>query len=85
MTAKILLHDRWGELLRNAPEAGMGYWIATVKTSAGEIFEHVVIDSGWVVDVPGYADIPFTPDDVVEIQVTNDKSRYHPRGAGRGV
>lgn len=54
----------------------MGYWIATIKTSKGELFEHVVIDSGWVVDVPGYAGIPFAADDVTDVQVTNDKSRY---------
>jgi hypothetical protein len=76
MPAKILLSDRWATLLREAPEAGMGYWIATVTTNAGEIFEHVVIDSGWVVEVPGYAGIPFSPDQIAAIQVTNDKSKY---------
>jgi hypothetical protein len=54
----------------------MGYWIATVTTNAGEIFEHVVIDSGWVVEVPGYAGIPFTDEQITAIQVTNDKSKY---------
>jgi hypothetical protein len=85
MTIKIHLPDHWAEVLRNAPEAGMGYWIATVKTSSGEVFERVVIDSGWVVDVPGYTGIPFGPADVAEIQVTNDKSRYNPHGRGPGV
>ena len=85
MPIKILLPSRWAKLLRDAPEAGMGYSIATVKTSSGETYDHVVIDSGWVVDVPGYIGIPFTPDEVAEIKVTNDKSRYSPRGSGPGV
>jgi hypothetical protein len=76
----FVLPHRWAEVIRQAPEAGMGYCIATVKTSLGQVFEHVVIDSGWVVDVPGYAAIPFTGEEVTEIHVTNDKSKYFPRG-----
>lgn len=72
----FILPDRWSSLLRAAPEAGMGYWIATIKTSTGAVFERVVIDSGWITEVPGYADIPFTPDQITDIQVTNDKSEY---------
>ena len=81
----IHLPDRWAKVIREAPEAGMGYCIATVKTSTGEVFEHVVIDSGWVVDVPGYAGVPFTFEQVTDIQVTNDKSKYKPRGTRHTV
>jgi len=81
----ILLPDRWATIIREAPEAGMGYCIATVKTSTGEVFEHVVIDSGWVVDVPGYAGVPFTAEQVTEIRVTNDRSKYKPRGSRNEV
>jgi hypothetical protein len=77
MNHRIYLGERWENLLRDSPEAGMGYWIATVRTTRGEVFTNVVIDSGWVVEVPGYAGIPFTLEEIDDLQVTNDKSRYH--------
>ena len=80
MAMRFLLSNQWAKVIHEAPEAGMGYCIATVKTSLGEVFEHVVIDSGWVVDVPGYGEIPFTLEQITAIQVTNDKSKYQPRG-----
>jgi hypothetical protein len=77
MTRRIEVPPKFAEMLRDAPEAGMGYQIATVETTAHEMFERVVIDSGWVVEVPGYAGIPFTSEQISKIKVTNDKSRYN--------
>lgn len=54
----------------------MGYWIVDVLTVGGERFTHVVVDSGYVVQVPGYVGIPFRTEDIIELTVTNDKSRY---------
>ena len=75
----VQLDPKWGPLLVSEPEAGMGYSIVSLRLATGERFDHVVVDSGYVVEVPGYAGIPFTADQIVEITVTNDKSRYHHR------
>jgi hypothetical protein len=75
----VRLDPKWAPLLASSPEAGMGYWIVSLRLATGEAFDRVVVDSGYVVEVPGYAGIPFTGDQIVEITVTNDKSRYHRR------
>ena len=75
----ILLPDRWAEFVREAPRGRHGLLHRHREDSLGELFEHVVIDSGWVVDVPGYAGIPFTGEPITDIQVTNDQSKYKPR------
>jgi hypothetical protein len=72
----IEVPERWAKLAQNAPEAGMGYFIATVRVDTGEVFTHVVFDSGFITEVPGYAGIPFRGEQIADIIVTNDKSRY---------
>jgi hypothetical protein len=76
MTRKTIeLDNRWAPLIRNAPEAGMGYCIATIRLRSGEVYEHVVIVGGTVAQVAGYGGIPFSSDEIAEITVTNDRSR----------
>jgi len=80
MNDRVLkLDPKWAPVVLAAPEAGMGWSIASVRLASGESFDHVVIDSGYIVDVPGYARIPFAMEQIVDIRITNDKSRYHTR------
>ena len=79
MNRTVELPSCWAETISKAPEAGMGYCIANITLNTGEVFTHVVIDSGVIVDVPGYGGIPFAPGQIADLKITNDKSRY--RGA----
>jgi len=68
-----VLPDRWIEIILREPETGMGYTIVTVLLRDGKRYERVVIDSGYITKVYGYDNIPFDPDDIVDIIVTHNK------------
>jgi hypothetical protein len=72
----IELDTRWTPVIREAPEAGMGYCIATIRLASGEVYEHVVIVGGTVTQVAGYGGIPFSSEEIADITVTNDRSRF---------
>jgi len=67
------LPKKWAPFLNSQPETGMGFWVVTVKTNSGMVYERVVIDSGFVTALHGYDVIPFDPSDISEIKVTHDK------------
>jgi hypothetical protein len=73
------LDRKWGTLFAEGPETGMGYTIVTVVLVDGRSFERVVVDSGVVVEVDGSPSVPFTNEDIRDIILTQDKSRYRER------
>ena len=70
MSNMVKLPDKWGPVLIAQPESGMGYQIATITLIDGRSFEHVVIDSGYIVSVNGATQVPFNVDDICQISVT---------------
>ena len=68
--------DRWVDYLNSTPETGMGYWIATVTTNDGRIFERVVINGGFITQDCGYEHVPFHADEIKDIEITHDKSEF---------
>lgn len=70
--------EKWREMARDLPETGMGYTVVTVVLKDGRQYERVVIDSGYIARVYGYGynEIPFDPDDIVDIIVTHDKWNF---------
>jgi hypothetical protein len=69
----FFLGNKWADSLTNQPEAGMGYWIASIVLKSGQRYNQVIIDSGYVTKIRGMDSIPFTLDDIDQIIVTNDK------------
>ena len=70
--------EKWQYVIQNLPETGMGYTIVTVVLEDGRQYERVVIDSGYIARVYGYGhdEIPFDPNDIVDIIVTHDKWNF---------
>jgi len=72
----IALSDRWGTLLRDQPETGMGYWVVSVVLRDGRRFDRAVIVGGILTQVYGLSDIPFTEADIADLIVTHDKWNF---------
>lgn len=65
-----MLPEKWIQYLMSKPESGMGYQIVTVLLNDSRKFDSVVIDSATaIVEIKGYDDIPFDPEDIISIEV----------------
>jgi glyoxylase-like metal-dependent hydrolase (beta-lactamase superfamily II) len=74
----VKLPDKWAPLLLSQPETGMRYQVVSVWLRDGRCFEQVVIDSGYITRVRGFADIPFDPLHITRIVVTHAKWDWKP-------
>jgi hypothetical protein len=70
--------DDWVDYLLGQPETGMGYWIVSVRLQDGRSFDRVVVNDGLVTQVYGHREVPFEPEDIVEMRVTHDKWTFNP-------
>ena len=59
------------EHLKNAEETGIGYQVVSVQLKDERVFEQVVISEGCIIEVRGYKEIPFMPDEVVSVNLTH--------------
>jgi hypothetical protein len=69
----IYLSEKWAPQLTSQPETGMGYQVVTVGLNDGRQFPQAVVDSNYVTKVRGYAEVPFSEDEISSITVTHDK------------
>lgn len=72
----IALSQKWAALLINQPETGMGYQIVSVIKTNGIRYDQVVVDSGYIMRVRGFKEIPFTEDEIYKIIVTHDNWEF---------
>jgi len=59
------------EHLQSTKETGIGYQIVSVELKDKRVFEQVVISEGCVIEVRGCKEIPFSPDDVVSVNLNH--------------
>jgi hypothetical protein len=59
------------EHLQSTKETGIGYQVVSVELKNKRVFEQVVISEGCVIEVRGYKEIPFTPDEVVTVSLNH--------------
>ena len=75
-----LTEKRFAEFFRVTPETGMGYFVTDAVLKDGRIFKQVVVDSGCVALVRGYAEIPFAECDIDHFVVTHEKWDWRTEG-----
>jgi hypothetical protein len=69
------LPDKFVGYLKKQPETGMGYQIVTIFTKEGKCYERVhILNANEIATVDGNTDIPFNPNDIIEVIVTHDKT-----------
>jgi hypothetical protein len=57
--------------LKGVRETGIGYQIVSVKLRDGRSFDQVVTSEGCIIEVRGYEEIPFAPEDVASVMVNH--------------
>jgi hypothetical protein len=66
----IALSAQWAPRLKEQPESGMGYQVATVVLKDGRRVNRVTIVGGTITAVEGQNKIPFVEADIADIVVT---------------
>jgi len=57
--------------LKRAGETGIGYQVVSVELQDGRKFEQVVTSEGHIIEVRGYKEIPFSPEEVASVSVNH--------------
>jgi len=62
--------------LKQAPETGVGYQIVSVELKDGRCFDQAVVSEGCIIEIRGYDEIPFSPDDVLSVSVNHKRWNF---------
>lgn len=62
--------------LTRSEETGIGYQIVSVQLKDGRCFDQVVVSECCIIEVRGYAEIPFAPEDVASISVNHKRWNF---------
>jgi hypothetical protein len=62
--------------LKQATETGIGYQVVSVELKDGRFFDQVVASEGFIIEVRGYKEIPFAPDDVASVSVNHKRWNF---------
>jgi hypothetical protein len=62
--------------LKHVAEAGIGYHIVSVELKDGRNFDQVVVSEGCIIEVRGYAGIPFSVDEVASVSVNHNRWNF---------
>ena len=57
--------------LKRAAETGIGYQVVSVVLKDGRSFDQVATSEGCIIEVRGYKEIPFAPDDMALLSVNH--------------
>jgi hypothetical protein len=57
-------------------ETGIGYQIVSVALKDGRFFDQVLASEGCIIEVRGYKEIPFAPDEVASVIVTHKRWNF---------
>lgn len=62
--------------LKRTEETGIGYQVVSVELNDGRFFEQVVVSEGFIIEVRGFQEIPFAPDDVATVSVNHKRWNF---------
>lgn len=62
--------------LKRMGETGIGYQVVSVQLRDGRTFDQVVASEGYVIQVRGYKEIPFAPEDVASVNVNHKRWNF---------
>ena len=71
MKCLVPIPTRFVNYLKRAPETGIGYQVISVVLKDGRSFDQVITSEGCIIEVRGYKEIPFAPDDVASVSVNH--------------
>jgi hypothetical protein len=62
--------------LTRGGETGIGYQVISVELKDGRCFDQVIASEGCIIEVRGYKEIPFTPDEVASVSVNHKRWNF---------
>jgi hypothetical protein len=62
--------------LKQSAETGVGYQIVSVELKDGRCFDQAVVSEGCIIEVRGYNQIPFSPDDVLSVSLNHKRWNF---------
>ena len=72
----VAIPSEFVDLLKRATETGIGYQVISLELRDGRTFEQVVTSEGCIIEVRGYKEIPFEPDEVASITVNHRRWNF---------
>jgi hypothetical protein len=69
--------------LKRAGETGIGYQVVSVELRDGRRFDQVVTSEGCIIEVRGFKEIPFTPDEVAAVDVNHNRWNFRSASGAR--
>ncbi len=71
MKRLVPIPSRFVDHLKQARETGIGYQVVSVVLKDGRSFDQVATSEGCIIEVRGYKEIPFAPDDLASVSVNH--------------
>lgn len=71
MKCLVPIPSRFVDQLKRAGETGIGYQVVSVMLKDGRSFDQVATSEGCIIEVWGFKEIPFAPDDVASVSVNH--------------
>ncbi|HET8926116.1 MAG TPA: hypothetical protein VFN26_24240 [Candidatus Acidoferrum sp.] len=62
--------------LKRSAETGFGYQVVSVELKDGRTFDQVVVSECCIIEVRGYAEIPFVPHDVATVSINHKRWNF---------
>jgi hypothetical protein len=62
--------------LKQGAETGIGYQIVSVELKDGRCFDQVVVSECCIIEVRGYAEIPFAPHEVALVSINHKRWNF---------
>lgn len=62
--------------LKRSRETGIGYQIVFVELKDGRQFDQVIASEGCIIEVRGYEEIPFAPEEVASVIVNHKRWNF---------
>jgi hypothetical protein len=62
--------------LKRGGETGIGYQVISVELKDGRCFDQVIASEGCIIEVRGYKEIPFAPDEVESVSVNHKRWNF---------
>lgn len=62
--------------LKRSAETGIGYQVVSVELKDGRCFDQVVASEGCIIEVRGYGEIPFAPEEIESVMVNHKRWNF---------
>ena len=83
MKCLVPIPSRFLDQLKRSAETGCGYQVVSVVLKDGRSFNQVATSEGCIIEVRGYNEIPFSPDDVESVSVNHKDWNFRDVSDGR--